>query len=97
MTLQRLNDEANKKILEQAGKIEMLEMQKIEMRQAFDKVRSGKEKQLKDAHLIFFAKRKEQVGQYNDLTRKFETYKVEMQKELELKDKIIKQWERKHS
>ena len=78
MTLQRLNDEANKKILEQAGKIEMLEMQKIEMRQAFDKVRSGKEKQLKDAHLIFFAKRKELVGQYNDLTRKFETYKVEM-------------------
>ena len=58
MTLQRLNDEANKKILEQAGKIEMLEMQKIEMRQAFDKVRSGKEKQLKDARLIFFAKRK---------------------------------------
>ena len=36
-----------------------------EMRDAFSKIKVGKEKQLKDAHLIFFAKRKELVEKYN--------------------------------
>ena len=36
-------------------------MQKIEMRLAFESVKQGKEKQLKDTHLVFFAKRRELV------------------------------------
>ena len=49
--------EADMKCNELKTKNEMLEMQKIEMRDAFEKVRHGKEKELNDTHLIFFAKR----------------------------------------
>ena len=67
----------------------MLEMQKLEMRMAFEKARAGKEKQLKEAHLIFFAKRRELVDTYNNLNTKYEQIKVDFEEELKVKDKII--------
>ena len=39
---------------------------------AFDRARAGKEKQLKDTYLIFFAKRREMVETYNALNKKYE-------------------------
>jgi len=80
------------KILELSGMIEMLEMQKIEMRQAFDKVRLGKEKQLNDANLIFFAKRKTLVDNYNHQIKLNEQYKRDTEKEMHVKDSIIEKW-----
>ena len=44
------------------------------MREAFDMVKLGKEQALKDAHLIFFAKRKVIVDKYNTLTKTYARY-----------------------
>ena len=83
-------------ILELQAKVEMLEMQKVEMRSAFEKVQQGKEKQLKDAHLIFFAKRKTLVENYNNQIMKLETYKLDVEKELKVKDQIIEAWKKNY-
>ena len=56
-TFQNLVKDADQKTALLEVKIEMLEIQKVEMREAFRKVKDGKEKQLEDTHLIFFAKR----------------------------------------
>ena len=42
-------------------KVEDLENKIIEMRHAFDEVKIGREKDLNDAYLTFFAKRRELV------------------------------------
>ena len=59
------------------------------MRMAFDRARAGKEKQLKDTYLIFFAKRREMVETYNALNKKYEQIKIDFEEELKVKDKII--------
>ena len=63
---------------------------------AFDRARAGKEKQLKDTYLIFFAKRREMVETYNALNKKYEQIKIDFEEELKVKDKIIKQWMKRH-
>ena len=90
MTYANLNKELEGKITNLEDKIELLEIQKIEMRMAFEKARAGKEKQLKDAHLIFFAKRREMVDTYNNLNEKYAQIKLDFEEELKVKDKIIK-------
>ena len=67
------------------------------MRDAFDKIKEGKEQALKDAHLIFFAKRKELVDRYNTVCQRYENYKADVVKELKIKDEIIEQWQKKNS
>ena len=69
----------------------MLQQQMQEMRDAFSKIKEGKEKQLKDAHLIFFAKRKELVEKYNRITGTYEQYKIDVAKEMKIKDGIMEQ------
>ena len=88
-TYETLNDGNAQKVLELEGKIELLEVQKMEMREAFEKVKAGKEKQLKDIQLTFFTKRKELVEKYNSLNAKYEKVKGDCQKELSIKDVII--------
>ena len=90
MTYANLNKELEAKTADLQNKIDILELQKIEMRMAFEKARAGKEKQLKDAHLIFFAKRREMVDTYNSLNKKYEQIKIDFEEELKVKDKIIK-------
>ncbi len=55
--LKTINEEAMTKITQLATKIELMEFEKIEMRNAFDKIQKGKEKELEDANLIYFAKK----------------------------------------
>ena len=52
-----LNEEAMHKITQLATKIELMEFEKQEMRNAFDKIQKGKEQELEDANLIYFAKK----------------------------------------
>ena len=54
-----------KKIMDRENKIELLEIKITEMREAFEKIKVGKEQELKDLNLIFFVKRKELVEKYN--------------------------------
>jgi len=87
-----LNDDCNKKVLELQGKNQLQEIQMEEMRNAFMKIQQGKEKELKDAHLVFFAKRQEMVDQYNELRLKFEKYKQDVAKESLVHEQIVKVW-----
>ena len=67
------------------------------MREAFDMVKLGKEQALKDAHHIFFAKRKVIVDKYNTLTKTYARYQEDVKKEIEIKDKINSQWQKRHA
>ena len=67
------------------------------MRHAFDEVKIGREKDLNDAYLTFFAKRRELVKKYNDLNTKYIQIKKEYDRELDIKDKVIKTWVDRHA
>ena len=67
------------------------------MRTAFEMVKKGKEKQLKDVKLIFFAKKQELVDNFNKLNKKYEQLKLDLQKELRIKDTLIFQERKKIS
>ena len=90
-----LNEEAVTKITQLATKIELMEFEKQEMRNAFEKIQKGKEQELEDANLIYFAKKQELVNRFNDLKRKFEKYKTDVAIELDIKDKITETWKKK--
>ena len=91
-----LNEKANEKITQLATKIELMEFEKAELKNAFEKIQRGKEKELQDAHLVYFAKKQEIVERFNDLKKKFEQYKVEVNIELDIKDKITETWKKKY-
>ena len=91
-----MTEEANAKVTKLATEIEMRELEKIEMRNAFTKIQEGKERELEDANLIFFAKKKELVNRFNNLKQKFEQHKLDMDVELDLKDKIADSWKQKY-
>jgi hypothetical protein len=93
---QTLNEKANEKITQLATKIELMEFEKAELKNAFEKIQRGKEKELQDAHLVYFAKKQEIVERFNDLKKKFEQYKVEVNIELDIKDKITETWKKKY-
>ena len=67
----------------------MLEMQKVEMRNAFEMVFKGKEKQLKNVQLVYFAERQALVDNFNGLNKRYEQLKDDVQKELDVKDVLI--------
>ena len=91
-----MTEEANDRVTKLATEIEMRELEKIEMRNAFTKIQEGKERELEDANLIFFAKKKELVNRFNNLKQKFEQHKLDMDVELDLKDKIADSWKQKY-
>ena len=91
-----MTEEANARVTKLATEIEMRELEKIEMRNAFTKIQEGKERELEDANLIFFAKKKELVNRFNNLKQKFEQHKLDMDVELDLKDKIADSWKQKY-
>ena len=95
MTYQNLIRESDSKTADLLAKNEQLRIEKEEMRNAFDNVKKGKEQELKDTHLVFFAKRRELVEKYNDLNVKYEQYKIDHVKELALRDKLVSKWKRK--
>lgn len=91
-----MTEEANDRVTKLATEIELRELEKIEMRNAFTKIQEGKERELEDANLIFFAKKKELVNRFNNLKQKFEQHKLDMDVELDLKDKIADSWKQKY-
>lgn len=60
-----------------------------EMRKAFEKVKMGKEKELQDVTLVFFERKSKLLEKLKEMTQRFEKYKEETAKEIDLKDKII--------
>ena len=59
-----------------------------EMRIAFRKLEEGREKELREVSLIYFAKKKELFGKYIKLGEKFKAYREDTAKELNLKEMI---------
>ena len=59
-----------------------------EMRHAFRALQEGREKELREVSLVYFAKKQELVAKYLKIRDSFKHYRSDTQKELDVKDAI---------
>ena len=85
-----LNGEHEAKIEELKVEAEAAVQKMEEMRHAFKTLQEGREKELREVSLIYFAKKKELFGKYVKLGEKFKAYRDDTAKELRLKEVIEK-------
>ena len=84
-----MHKEAMKQVEELETDKRILHVQIDELKHAFRKVEQGKEKDLENIKLTYFAKRQELVGKYNSIVDRYNCLKEDTKKDIELKDKIV--------
>lgn len=84
-----MNAELEKILVQRYHTIESLKNQVQEMRNLYEKAQAGKDKELRDLGLVFFAEKKEIVERYNSLVERSRDFKIHVQKEIEIKEEII--------
>ena len=83
-----LNAQHEEHILALKKEAEDAQAKMSEMRHAFKTLQEGREKELREVSLVYFAKKKELYEKYSALRENFKSYRADTEKELKLKDAI---------